>query len=437
MSAGVIIGLFMSPSMTDRMGRKPTIIFGSLITLFGVALQSGANNSQMFIAARFFIGFGQSFTSVATPLLMVEIIPSGRRGVIIALMGAAWYLGAIVAAWLTYGTARISGEWSWRLPSLFQALPSLTQIFGNFVFKESPRWLVAHDRKEEALAVLAHFHANGDKEDEKVQVQYKEVQEGLRREHEISKQSSYAQLFSTPGNRKRLAIGVFLALAHSWSGNGLITHYLSTVLTNVGIHDSFTQLLINGLLQIWNLLCACASSFVVDSLGRKTLLRLSTVFMLIFLVVQTICTAVYSMQGTPAAGYASIATIFLFFAAYDIGIKTVVGLYGLEILPFTIRAKATALLGLVGNFAVFVNIYANPVAFAALGWKLYVIYCCWVFVEVLVVWIFLPETKGKSLEELLELFDGRKAALVMDEINQINELGQEELTEDEHGHKLV
>ncbi|KAM3578648.1 hypothetical protein VKS41_008848 [Umbelopsis sp. WA50703] len=105
--------------------------------------------------------------------------------------------------------------------------------------------------------------------------------------------------------------------------------------------------------------------------------------------------------------------------------------------PFTIRAKATALLGLVGNFAVFVNIYANPVAFAALGWKLYVIYCCWVFVEVLVVWIFLPETKGKSLEELLELFDGRKAALVMDEINQINELGQEELTEDEHGHKLV
>ncbi|KAM3581919.1 hypothetical protein VKS41_006075 [Umbelopsis sp. WA50703] len=364
MSAGVIIGLFMSPSMTDRMGRKPTIIFGSLITLFGVALQSGANNSQMFIAARFFIGFGQSFTSVATPLLMVEIIPSGRRGVIIALMGAAWYLGAIVAAWLTYGTARISGEWSWRLPSLFQALPSLTQIVGYFVFKESPRWLVAHDRKEEALAVLAHFHANGDKEDETVQVQYKEIQEGLRREHEISKQSSYAQLFSTPGNRKRLAIGVFLALAHSWS-------------------------------------------------------------------------AVYSMQGTPAAGYASIATIFLFFAAYDIGMTTVVGLYSLEILPFTIRAKATALLGLVGNFAVFVNIYANPVAFAALGWKLYVIYCCWVFVEVLVVWIFLPETKGKSLEELLELFDGRKAALVMDEINQINELGQEELTEDEHGHKLV
>ncbi|KAM3578649.1 hypothetical protein VKS41_008849 [Umbelopsis sp. WA50703] len=119
----------------------------------------------------------------------------------------------VVAAWLTYGTARISGEWSWRLPSLFQALPSLTQIVGYFVFKESPRWLVAHDRKEEALAVLAHFHANGDKEDETVQVQYKEIQEGLRREHEISKQSSVCSTAPPHSGKPQTvkAIGVFLS----------------------------------------------------------------------------------------------------------------------------------------------------------------------------------------------------------------------------------
>jgi MFS family permease len=105
-----------------------TIFMGSCIMLVGVAIQTAAQNIGMFIAARGIIGFGLGFACAAAPLLITELAFPTHRGPLTSLYNSSWYLGSIVAAWATYGTFRINNDWSWRIPSLLQGLPSILQV---------------------------------------------------------------------------------------------------------------------------------------------------------------------------------------------------------------------------------------------------------------------------------------------------------------------
>ncbi len=147
----------------------------------------------------------------------------------------------------------------------------------------------------------------------------------------------WKSLISTPGNRRRMRIIVAIAFFSQWSGNGLASYYLNQILTDIDIKDPNTQvssyvhymlrnrrrysssfqLLINGILQIWNLAWALLASSLVDKLGRRLLFMLSAVGMFIFFSAQMICFAVHTEKGTKAAADALIAFIFLFYAAYE------------------------------------------------------------------------------------------------------------------------
>lgn len=127
----------------------------------------------------------------------------------------------------------------------------------------------------------------------------------------------WSSFLTKPGNRRRLRIFVALAFFSQWSGNGLVSYYLSEVFTTVGITDPSLQLLINGLLQIWNLLISVGAAFLVDRLGRRFLFISSCAGMLVFFTMQTICSAMFAETGSVAAAHAVIASIFLFYAAYE------------------------------------------------------------------------------------------------------------------------
>lgn len=166
-----------------------------------------------------------------------------------------WYVGSIIAAWLTFGTNNIGSQWSWRIPSILQALPSLLQITCVWFVPESPRWYIAKGQPEKALTVLAHVHAEGNADDELVQLEFEEIKETILIEKE-AEQSGWLELFKTKGNRHRLLILVSAGLFSQWSGNGLVSYYISGVLDGIGITDSHTQLVINGVLNIWNCIIA-------------------------------------------------------------------------------------------------------------------------------------------------------------------------------------
>jgi MFS family permease len=175
----------------------------------------------MFLISRFIIGFGLVFANTYAPVLIGELAHPKDRQVITSLYQTSFYIGSIAAAWITFGTFAMPSEWSWRIPSLLQCVPATIQMASIWFLPESPRWLLAKGRREEARAVLVKYHANGNEEDALVQLEFAEMQAVI--EAETANKTPWRALIATPGNRRRLLIIVMLGLFSQWSGNGLIS----------------------------------------------------------------------------------------------------------------------------------------------------------------------------------------------------------------------
>jgi len=261
----------------------------------------------------------------------------------------------------------------------------------------------------QALEVLAYYHADGNEQDPLVIHEFQEIKNSIEIDKAVASNVGWSSLFSSPGNRKRVRIIVALAFFSQWSGNGLVSYYLKRVFDEIGITDHSTQLVINGVLQIWNLFWAVLSSFFVERLGRRFLFLTSAVGMLIFFTLQTACSAQFILHGTPSAACAVVAFIFLFYASYDLAFTPLIVSYTIEILPYPLRAKGFTLFNFIISVALVFNQYVNPIAMDHLSWKYYIVYCCWLVVEVVFLYFFILETKNRSLEETAALFDGEDA----------------------------
>lgn len=172
-----------------------------------------------------------------------------------------------------------------------------------------------------------------------------------------------------------------------------------------------TQNLINGCLQIFNLITAVGACFLVEKVGRRKLFLISTSGMLVTFIVWTICSARYVIDGSKGAANAVIAMIFLYYLAYNSAWSGLLLGYTTEILPYNIRAKGLTVMFLCVDLALFFNQYINPIALGAIGWKYYIFYCCWLAVELTVVWFFYIETRHTPLEEIAKHFDGDNAVV--------------------------
>lgn len=145
-----------------------------------------------------------------------------ERPVLTSLFNVSYFVGQVVAAGIVFGTNNIVGNWSWRIPSLLQLAPSLIQIAFVYFLPESPRWLISHDRIEEAEAILVKYHAEGNAESEVVKGEIEQIRATIQLEAEASQRSWY-DLIKTSGMRRRTLITANLGLFTQWSGNTLIS----------------------------------------------------------------------------------------------------------------------------------------------------------------------------------------------------------------------
>ncbi|KAI0318860.1 general substrate transporter [Amylostereum chailletii] len=399
-----------SPYASDGFGRRPTIFLGATIMLIATALQSASQSVGMFIGARFLIGFGLTFAAGAAPLLITEVAYPTQRGQATAMYNTLWYLGSIIAAWTTFGTFRVPNTWAWRIPSILQGLPSLLQVLLIWFVPESPRWLISKGKEAQALRTLAYYHADGNEQDPLVEFEFEEIKAAIRFDREVAANIGWMSLVKNPGNRRRLRIIIAIAFFSQWSGNGLVSYYLNKVFTLIGITDPTTQLLINGILNIWNFFIAIGSGLLCDKVGRRKLFIISTVGMVFFWTAQTIAFSLYTQHRHPAAGHTVIAMIFLFYGFYDIAFTPLIVSYTVEILPYPIRAKGFTVFNFTISAALIFNQYINPIALKALQWKYYLVYLCWLVFEMVFVFLFIIETKNRTLEETAALFDGEDTA---------------------------
>ncbi|KAG9316895.1 general substrate transporter [Chiua virens] len=396
---GMLAAYPFSPYMTDGLGRRFSVFFGAAVMVGATILQASSQSVEMFIGARFMIGFGLTFAVNAAPLLVTELAYPSQRAVLTSTFNSLWMLGSIIAAWTTYGTFHVQSSWAWRIPSALQGLPSVIQLFFIWFVPESPRWLVSKGRDAQALRILAYYHANGNEKDPLVEFEFEEIKQTIKVNREASANVSWSSLFKTVGNRKRLRIITALAFFSQWSGNGLLAYYLAKVFDAIGVTSSSTQLLINGILTVWSLMCGLTGSALCDKVGRRPLFLIAIFGMLGTWILQTACFAVDSIHHDIKVGYAVIALIFLYSAFYTIAFSPLIVSYTVEILPFALRAKGFTYFNFVISLSLIVNRYINPIALAALGWKYYLVYVVWIAFEAVFLWFYIVETRYRTLEE--------------------------------------
>lgn len=407
-SLGAICSLPFVPILADRYGRKLSIAFGSVIMVIGAVLQGASQNFAMFVIARFILGFGIPFAIVAASSMIGELAYPKERARMGSLFNASYFIGSIIAAGVTLGTFAMNNNWAWRIPSILQVTPSIFQLMFIWFLPESPRWLISKGRGEEAFAILAKYHAEGNLDSELVKLEYAQIETTLELERENANRSSIKEMFATPGMRKRVIIASAIGLFTQWSGNGLTSYFLSPILTTIGITDDRTKNLVNLALTCWGLVNGTFLALTVTKFPRRLAYMTCTISLLLVFTAWTVASAQYSMTGSAAASRAVLAFIFLYSPAYNIGYNALSYTFLVELFPFRSRSKGIAIFQWWGRAAGFFNQFVNPIGIDNAGWKYYISYCIFLLFEVGFVWLMIPETHNRSLEELAFLYEGDK-----------------------------
>ncbi|OIW34702.1 general substrate transporter [Coniochaeta ligniaria NRRL 30616] len=419
---GSLVSIPFVPILTDNLGRKLPIAIGCAIMIVGAVLQGSCRNLGTFMGGRILLGFGNSLAQLASPMLLTELCHPQHRGRLTTVYNCLWNVGALLVAWISFGTDYLNNQWSWRIPALLQALPSVIQITFIFWVPESPRYLMAKDKHDQALAILAKYHANGNQHHPTVQFEYREIKETIRLEMENKKNSSYADFFKTKGNRYRLAVLLSLGVFSQWSGNAIISNYVSKLYDTAGVTDPNKKLGLSGGQTGLALVVSVTMAMLVDRVGRRPMFLAATGGMFATFVLWTLTAGLYEERNAPGSNYAMIFFIWVFNIMYSLAWSGLLVGYAIEILPYKLRAKGLMIMNISVQAALTLNIYANPLAFdyfTGHTWKLYLIYTCWIFLELVFVYFMYVETKGPTLEELAKVIDGDDAEVAHLDIHQV------------------
>ncbi|KJR83726.1 uncharacterized protein SPSK_00120 [Sporothrix schenckii 1099-18] len=419
---GSLCSIPLVPLFTDNLGRKPPIAVGCVIMIVGAVLQGSCQNLGTFMGGRALLGFGNSLAQIASPMLLTELCHPQHRGRLTTVYNCLWNVGALIVTWVSFGTNYLNNNSSWRIPALLQGLPSVIQLFFIYWVPESPRFLMAKDKHEQALAILAKYHGSGDANHPTVQFEYREIKETIRLEMASKKNSTYLDFFRTRGNRYRLAVLISLGIFSQWSGNAIISNYQSILYDTAGITDPTTKLGLSGGQTGLALVVSISMAMLVDKIGRRPMFLASTAGMFGTFVFWTLTAGLYQDQHLQRASYAMIFFIWLFGVFYSLAWSGLLVGYAIEILPYRLRGKGLMIMNYTIQAALTLNVYANPVAFDYFNdhsWKFYLIYTCWIFLELLFVYFMYVETRGPTLEELAKVIDGPEAAVPEMDLTQV------------------
>ncbi|KAL7938304.1 general substrate transporter [Trichoderma chlorosporum] len=415
---GVVALPFVGPAI-DGFGRRVGMLLGASFIVIGTIVQGVSNSQGQFMGGRFLLGFGVSIAAAAGPMYVVEINHPAYRGRVGAMYNTLWFSGAIISSGAARGGLNVGGDYSWRLITWLQALfAGLICIFCMWL-PESPRWLYVHNKKEQAKAVLTKYHGNGNPDSPWVQLQLFEYEQLLNMDGADKRWWDYRALFRSRSAVYRLLCNICITVFGQWAGNAVLSYFLGSVLDTAGITGSIPQANITLINNCQQFAWAILGAFLVDRVGRRPLLLFSFAACVVVWFGMTIASARLAASqtgidssGNPifsnsAASKAALAMIFIFGAVYSVGITPLQALYPVEVLSFEMRAKGMAFSSFATNAAGLLNQFAWPVSMKKIGWHTYIIFTIWDLVQVIVVYFFIPETKGRTLEELDEIFEAK------------------------------
>lgn len=412
---GAIAGTIFNMLFADKLGRRWTIFIGSLVSIFGSALQSGAVNMAMLIIGRFIGGFAVGQLTSTIPMYAGELSEAKYRGVLSGLLQWMLSWGFLVAQWLGYGCQFNSGEFSckllmllyWvysltstsgRFPLAFQIVPGLVLVTGIFFLQESPRWLMEKDRHEEALASLKVLRKGND--NEIIDLEFREIRDVIAADRALGN-ITWSSIITKPSWRKRLLLGCGVQAFGPLSGINVINYYGPRIYKILGI-SSRESLMIVGISGALSIVWCTIGLAIVDKVGRVKPLMVSALGLAAALLVNAV-QGQYFQPSNGAQLRSMVAMNFLFSLFYTpLGIIS--WIYPAEIFPVEVRAQGNAITTFTNWTVNLIFAQFSPQALTSIEFKYFYVFFCFNIIAFVCYWFFYPETKGKTLEQMDELF---------------------------------
>ena len=381
---GTVIGAMFGGYPTNRLGRKNTLIWIGLFYFVSAVGSALANDPYTFAFFRFLGGIGVGASTIAAPAYVSEISPAKDRGRLVALYQFNIVLGILIAFLSNY-LLRNVGENAWRWMVGVEAFPALIYTILVFTVPKSPRWLISKHRYEEARKVLEIINPEGDAD-----TLMKEIK--TESETHIEGETIFMKKYRFP-----LMLAFLIAFFNQFSGINAFLYYAPRIFEKAGLGES-TALLSSIGIGVTNLLFTILGVYLIDRLGRKTLMYIGSIGYIISLGL--VSAAFFLNWG----GMAVPVFLFLFIASHAIGQGAIIWVFISEIFPNNLRASGQSF-GTSTHWVLAAIIPSLvPILFSTIGaGVVFLVFAIMMVFQLLFVMFIMPETKGISLEELSKI----------------------------------
>ncbi|GFZ51229.1 hypothetical protein JCM24511_08987 [Saitozyma sp. JCM 24511] len=447
---GAFIGAIMAGYFADRYSRKGSIWFGMVWFIVGSTLQASAYAFSQLVVGRFIGGIGIGILSSTAPMYISEISPPNIRGALLVLEGWTIVFGIVVMFYITYGTRNIPSDWAFRLPFTIQMAPCMALCFALWKLPYSPRWLASKGRDLAALESLSRLRL-APMSDPRVQAEWITIRAEALRNREVMvlahpryqgddllssiklEAATWVDMFK-PGVLNRTLIGIMLMFFQQFVGINALIYYSPTLFEQLGL-DYELQITLSGVLNIAQLVAVFIAFFTLDKTGRRPPLLFGAVGMTVshFIVAAMIAKYSSDWSAYPTQAWVGVAFLFVFIMTYGVGWSPIPWAMPAEIHTSSRRAKGVAITtcsnwfnnfiivcpcrleGLVcqpnqpngPDWLLIVNPFQGlitPPMIQKIGYGTFIFFGVFAVLSGIWTYFFVPETKGRTLEEMDAIF---------------------------------
>lgn len=390
---GALIGTLAAGPMGDRYGRRFLIMASSVIFIIGVTLVLFAHSFLTIFSARLLLGIGVGVVAVAVPLYVAEIVPAKDRGRYITFFQLLLTLGIVMAYFVDL---IFTPSGNWRAMFAVVLVPAMILFLGMLFLPETPRWLIANKKVDQARYILERLRTSTDEVERDIRL----IEKSL---HAVK--SSWRELFSRQFLLPSL-IAIAIAIFNQLTGINSFLQYAPLILKNAGMSSNFVTMLGSAGIGLLNFLCTIIALILIDSLGRRPLLLIGVAGVTVsecylgviqFLSLNAFYTGIFSLLG-----------LFSFIIFFAIGPGVVVWLAISELFPTRVRGKGISLCLFFNSLAsTLLATFFLPLSHALGMGETYWLFAFFSLGYFLVAFFLLPETKTQSLEEIQFYFQGK------------------------------
>ncbi|KAF5984426.1 sugar transporter STL1 [Fusarium coicis] len=400
---GCLLGCFKNFFVGEKLGRRWTIWVAMGWILVGTALQATAFTRGHLIVGRIMPGVG---TGLETSTYQSELCEATKRGRLVSAEVMFVGIGIAFAYWWDFAFSFVGGPFAWRWPHAFQAVFAFWVIFVVFGVPESPRWLLNHGKRQEAIEVLSAVYDKPIGHPDILR-EVESIEAALSMEAEAEGSTSWTSTFrKDKQGEQQITTNIGIGKPNQQAGGiNLVVYYILTVLTaNVRLEHRLAQI-IAGCIQLMFPIGSLLPTLALDKMGRRsTMMWGSAGLSFSMKMVAALLSQADDTSRGRAFVAASVAFLFTYMLIFGASMNCVPWVYVPEILPLHARTKGTAI-GVSSNWLWNITVVMiTPILINRLEWKAYLIFMATNLIFVLIIFFSYPETSNLALEEVDYIF---------------------------------